>query len=198
MMCSTATNTTFQKLTASVRRLQMHFQQTTRFWQRYTTVQSFQGKPSSDRGMLPAAMYTVAHSMLITSIRLLQYLHIAGFIIAVRIPFHPNAVQYTEQQHRCSSWLLFPTNMPISNFTACFILHLTSVKFTTTSMQHSPSWQASSPSVRQEISHMLWNMKVHCHIHNSPLLVFILSQNDPIHTIPSCLRSIQHCPLNCA
>ena len=61
-------------------------------------------------------------------------------------------------------------------------------------MQLSP-WQASSPSARQEIPHSLWNAKVHCHIHNSPLLIFILSQNDPIHTIPSCWRSIPHCSL---
>lgn len=112
MMSSTATNfntkTTFQKLTASVRRLQTPFQQTTHFWQRYRTVQPFQGKPSSDHATLPAAMYTVAQSMMVTSICSLQYLHIAGFIIAVPFPFHPNAVQY----HRTAIQVQFMTAVP--------------------------------------------------------------------------------------
>ena len=52
-------------------------------------------------------------------------------------------------------------------------------------MEQSPSWEANWFSASQETPCILWNPKVHYHIHKCPLPAPVLSQIDPVHAPPS-------------
>jgi hypothetical protein len=60
-------------------------------------------------------------------------------------------------------------------------------------MALSPSLEAANCAATQEAQELhsiLWNPEVHYRVHKSPLLVPILSQIIPIHTIASYLSKI--------
>ena len=48
-------------------------------------------------------------------------------------------------------------------------------------MEYSPSCEGNSFSASQEIPRILWNLKVHYHIHNSAAPIPALSQIGPAH-----------------
>jgi len=51
-------------------------------------------------------------------------------------------------------------------------------------LHEAESFLRSHYSPSQEISHLLWNLKVHYHVHKNLLLTHILSQMNPVHMLP--------------
>jgi len=53
------------------------------------------------------------------------------------------------------------------------------------------SWESNSSSASWKIPSLLWNTKLHDHVHRSSPLVPVMSHMNPAHTISSCFFKIQ-------
>jgi len=57
-------------------------------------------------------------------------------------------------------------------------------------MEQSPSWEANNHSASQILC-LVRNSEVRCCLHKIPSLVSVLSQMNPVHTLPTCFSKIQ-------
>jgi hypothetical protein len=58
-------------------------------------------------------------------------------------------------------------------------------------MEQSPSWEVNNPSANQEITYLLWNLKIRYIFHEIPLVVAILNQMNAAHTFISSFCKIR-------
>ena len=110
------------------------------------------------------------------------------FILCPDFKYEVFKVNFWELQHSGMT----PSKFNISKlFIRSWIFHKCKhfLYLLTYSMGQSPSWEANWFSASQEIPPILWNLKVHYHIHKCPPPVPILSHIDPVHALTShCLK----------
>jgi hypothetical protein len=78
--------------------------------------------------------------------------------------------------------------MIICSSSVLIFFHWNSLTYLLTEL--SPSWEAANCAATHELHRILWRPKVHYLVHKNPSLVPILSQINPIYTIPSYLPKI--------
>jgi hypothetical protein len=61
-------------------------------------------------------------------------------------------------------------------------------------MEQSPSWEANSVSAILGIPRLLWNLRFHYRVYNSPLLVPVICQMHPVHKLPPYFANIHATP----
>jgi hypothetical protein len=81
---------------------------------------------------------------------------------------------------------------PFDERQSCYIVagEWNTITNKTNYMEQSPFWEVDWFSANQEITRILWNLKVHYRIRNSPPPVPIMSQINPVHSHPSSRRFI--------
>jgi hypothetical protein len=79
-------------------------------------------------------------------------------------------------------------------FSSPWVINLLTYLLTYLLMELRASSEAANCAATQEIPSVLWNPKVHYRLHKSPPLVPILSQIDPMPTLPSYLSKINFKP----
>jgi hypothetical protein len=89
-----------------------------------------------------------------------------------------------------AKWLLWDEYSSYILLIASLLISGMYSAFTHSLMERSPSWEAANCVATQELPSILWNLKVHHYIHKSPPLVPIMSQFEPVHTIPSIFFSL--------
>ena len=78
----------------------------------------------------------------------------------------------------------------IKNWISTDVITLSCKQPTTNSMEQVPFWEANRSSAGQEIPRILCNPTVHYRIHNSPPLVSIPRQINPVHDLSTTGRSV--------
>ena len=94
------------------------------------------------------------------------------------------SINITANSQLCDCSRNIPVNKihPVAFYMQNISTNSSQIQLLTSSTAHSASWEVNRYSARQEIPPILWNPKVHYHIHNNPPPVPILSQLDPVHT----------------